>query len=207
MPVIRRTKSFVKANIQPVIGIDVSTHTGFVVIGKLPKALDVIPEEFQFVSASTSQERAARLLDVFKLMTDRLKIYKPQFVVIEGYSFASKFNNAAQVELGTAARLACVSLGIRMIEVPPPSLKKFITGIGKGDKNQILLHVYKKWGFEASNDNVADAYGLARMGACLAGWVKPLAYENSVLEGLVKGLAGKRGKIATQTLHLSAKKS
>jgi Holliday junction resolvasome RuvABC endonuclease subunit len=47
--------------------------------------------------------------------------------------------------------------------VPPTSLKKYVTGKGRVEKNQILLQVYKKWDVEFNNDNAADSYGLARI--------------------------------------------
>jgi Holliday junction resolvasome RuvABC endonuclease subunit len=48
--------------------------------------------------------------------------------------------------------------------VAPQTLKKFITGSGKGDKNMILLKAFQKWGKEFTDDHTCDAYGLARIG-------------------------------------------
>lgn len=67
------------------------------------------------------------------------------------------------------------------LNVPPMTLKKYINGTGKGvNKSQILLSCYKKWGVELSDDNVADAYGLARIAAGHA----DLTYEKEVLSRL-----------------------
>ncbi len=46
--------------------------------------------------------------------------------------------------------------------IAPGTLKKFVTGDGRAKKDLMLLKVYKKWGVEFSDDNLADAYGLAR---------------------------------------------
>ena len=47
--------------------------------------------------------------------------------------------------------------------IAPGTLKKFITGKGNTKKDLILLKVFKKWGVEFEIDDLADAYGLARM--------------------------------------------
>lgn len=44
--------------------------------------------------------------------------------------------------------------------VPPTTLKKFV-GV-KGKKNLIAREVYKRWKYEADDDNLVDAYAIAR---------------------------------------------
>lgn len=51
--------------------------------------------------------------------------------------------------------------------VAPPSVKKFVTGSGRADKDKMMLAVYMRWKFEAPNHDVADAYTLARIAAHL----------------------------------------
>lgn len=88
-------------------------------------------------------------------------------------------------ELWGIVRLACLreveGPGQFPLQVAPATLKKYITGKGTGvQKNQILLHVYKKWGVEFPDDNAADSYGLARIAASLGG----TAYEHDVIDKL-----------------------
>ena len=47
--------------------------------------------------------------------------------------------------------------------IAPGTLKKFVTGKGNTKQDLMLLTTYKKWGVEFENDNLCDAYGLARM--------------------------------------------
>jgi len=47
--------------------------------------------------------------------------------------------------------------------IAPGTLKKFVTGKGNTKKDLMLLKTYKKWGVEFEDDNLCDAYGLARM--------------------------------------------
>jgi hypothetical protein len=52
-----------------------------------------------------------------------------------------------------------------------------VTGKGQGiPKSQMVLHIYKKWGAEFSDDNAADSYALAR----LASGYSTLAYEKEI---------------------------
>ncbi len=46
--------------------------------------------------------------------------------------------------------------------IAPTSLKKFITGAGNAKKELMLLNIYKKYGCSFNDDNIADAYALAR---------------------------------------------
>lgn len=70
-------------------------------------------------------------------------------------------------ELGGVIKLMLHMNKIPYTDVPPTVLKKFVTGKGTAMKDDIMLHVYKKWGWTAPDNNQADAYGLARMA-----WVK-----------------------------------
>ena len=54
-----------------------------------------------------------------------------------------------------------------MYIVQPKTLKKWITGFGKGDKNMMLLKAFRKYNIEFSDDHTCDAYGLAMVGKAL----------------------------------------
>ena len=56
---------------------------------------------------------------------------------------------------------------IPFIIVAPTTLKKFITGKGNCAKDVMLLETYKRYGVSFKDDNLADAYGLARIGEAL----------------------------------------
>ncbi len=46
--------------------------------------------------------------------------------------------------------------------VPPTTLKKYVTGKGNSQKNLMILHCFKKFNFSAPDDDICDAYCLAR---------------------------------------------
>ena len=47
--------------------------------------------------------------------------------------------------------------------IAPGTLKKFVTGKGTAKKELMLLKTYKKWKVEFEDNNLCDAYGLARL--------------------------------------------
>ena len=58
----------------------------------------------------------------------------------------------------------------RVIPVWPTTIKRFVGGPKK--KLFIVREVYRRWGFSADDDNVVDAYAIARWAASERG-VKP----------------------------------
>jgi crossover junction endodeoxyribonuclease RuvC len=101
-------------------------------------------------------------------------------VAIEGYAFGSQMANMLG-ELGGMVKLTLLDFGIYPLIVPPTNLKKYATGKGQGiSKSQILLHVYKKWDAEFTDDNAADSYILARL---VAG-AHTLGYEKEIYDKL-----------------------
>lgn len=85
-------------------------------------------------------------------------------VVLEGYSFGSKNNREMMGELGGYLRLRLLKLGVRLYICPPSVLKSIATGKGNSNKQAVTLGVFKKWGFEHTNDNVVDAFVLMKIG-------------------------------------------
>lgn len=90
-------------------------------------------------------------------------------VAMEGTVLAS---HSALVlgELSATVKLTCLDYfmmtpGQCPLQIPPMTLKKYASGKGNSKKQEMLLQIYKRWGVEFSDDNAADAYGLARMAA------------------------------------------
>lgn len=115
-------------------------------------------------------------------------------ICMEGYSNASKFGREQAGELGAIVKLAIYDYFDRFDDdhgdlryptiVQPGSLKKFVTGNGAAKKNNMLLAVFKKWGFETSDDNLADAYSLARVAMAVHTGNTELAYEKEALKSV-----------------------
>ena len=59
--------------------------------------------------------------------------------------------------------LTLFKLGKKYIFASPSQLKKYVLGSGKGAKQLMLLKTFQNFNEEFSDDNLCDAYGLARM--------------------------------------------
>ena len=145
-----------------ILGLDLSSNTGFI-------ALSEDPSFFFAHELTTSTKGLVRLAwfrsSILKLITT----YPPALVVLEGYSFSGKFTNSFQYEIGTVVRMALYDTGLGFIEIPPTTLKSAICTSGKATKEQMMLSVYKRWGFDPATNNIADAYGLAKIGQAILG--------------------------------------
>lgn len=148
-----------------VLGLDVSTHMGMVL---LENSQPIFEMEYSAPKGLKGIKRVQCFYD--QVHASCIK-HNPDLVSIEGYGFSNKHTIVTLVELGTVARLACHHNTVPYIEVPPTSLKKFVTGKGNAKKDQMMLQVFKKWGYEAETDNLADAYALAQFGL---GWLRAI---------------------------------
>lgn len=93
-----------------------------------------------------------------------------QVILIEGYSYGSFLaNSRAIAEIGGLVRYNILDVGKTYTEIPPKTLKRFITSKGNAEKNVVLKEVYKRWGIDVDSDDVADAVGLCKMGQAMNG--------------------------------------
>lgn len=127
-----------------------------------------------------------RLLEI----VSQIKVEGIDLVVMEGIAFGiRKTTSLAQLSaLNYMVRMQCWEYKVPFVIVAPNTLKKFITGKGMGEKDQMMLATYKKWGFSPSDNNICDAFGLARIGQALLGKTKLLDYEKEVVNLLKKQL-------------------
>jgi len=106
-------------------------------------------------------ERIIQLEEGFKFIPNIVGL---QSICIEGPAFSSKGQFVLQMgALHYYLRIFLLKNNTFFKVIAPGTLKKFVTGTGKGKKELILLKTFKKWGVEFDNNNLADAYGLARM--------------------------------------------
>lgn len=151
------------------VGIDASwTCTGLVALKCHP------PERSHFVWEPDIQTVKSkpedftneyhRLADVVEQIMHFVRNVCPSVIVIEGYSFGSKNAREKMGELGGYLRLQLWEECFPFYICPPTSLKKFVTGKGNVNKTAVALACFKRWEFESDDDNVTDAYGLAKIG-------------------------------------------
>lgn len=142
------------------VGMDPS-YNGFAIV-VLDKDANII--EQKLFGSNSDKEIEDRLLELeqeFKFVPNIICLHS---VCIEGPSYSS--NGAFILQMGALhfmIRLLLKKRGVDYKIIAPGTLKKFVTGDGRAKKDLMLLKVYKKWGVEFNDDNLADAYGLARL--------------------------------------------
>lgn len=87
--------------------------------------------------------------------------------VRESYSLGSTNRPFLLGEVGGIVQLALHDNARRVEECAPKALKKFATGNASASKAEVMRAVSARWDAHYANDDIADAYVLARIGLSL----------------------------------------
>jgi crossover junction endodeoxyribonuclease RuvC len=109
-------------------------------------------------------------------------------IVIEDYAYAAPGQITRLAEFaGTVKYMLLEEYDIpqeRICLCHNGTLKKFLTGKGNAEKQLVLMKVLQRWNTIMTNDNLADAFGLAMLGhLALGGGLGP-AYPHHCGKGL-----------------------
>lgn len=88
-------------------------------------------------------------------------------IVIENYAFNATFRLAPIAELGGIVRFHLARQGFKPLMIAPKTLKKFVTGNGNAKKDLVIAGVKYRYHVDLDNDNLADAFGLAKIGEAM----------------------------------------
>jgi len=152
-----------------IIGLDLSlTATGLVLVTDTPDAASNHKEIIDqlLITSTPKEETTPRIIRISTKIMNVVVKRKPNLVVIEGPAFGVQ-KSSSIFTLGELAGLVKTSLYAMQqpfVIVTPSALKKWITGKGNAKKDLMLLKVYKRFGVEFSDDNLCDAYSLAKYG-------------------------------------------
>lgn len=145
-----------------IVGLDLSlTSTGW--------ADQAVPNtRLDFGTIKTGELRDLERLEYIRLAISRLTDQKgPCVAILEDFAFA-RANQAHQMGgLGYTVRLQLWRAGVPFLLVAPMTLKKFITGKGNTEKDTIMMELLDRFKVKVTNNNEADAVGLARLGLAL----------------------------------------
>jgi len=167
-----------------VLGIDPSTHTGIVALALTTE--EVLHQSEIDVSSYARYPRWNVLRDSLASVFDA---YSVQLIVIEGYGYGNAHNLATLVELGTVVRWAAFESHSPFLEIPPSSLKSYVCGIGNAKKQVMLKEAYKLWQFDCNNDNIVDAFCLAKLGQDVLNPSKTLPkHRQKVIQNAMKNV-------------------
>jgi len=162
---------------QRIVGLDLSlVATGYYVVDAgVEKGGLIAPGKLSGVRRLDHILTAVRALLVAPYET---------LAVVEDFSFGSKGQAVFQIAgLGYLVRHFLWQSKIPTLLVPPALLKKYVTGSGNADKTVMLKEIYKRWGADINDDNVGDAYALARIGtAHVVGATGLTAFQVDVLK-------------------------
>lgn len=147
-----------------VIGIDQSlTETGITYL--------ISPNYYSTHSikgkGKTSLEKINYIRNKVYESTKEAKIKMPDkkfYAFLEGGSYGSKGMLFTLGQLSGAVIGALDFLNINVWEIPPTTLKQFMSGIGSASKDYMMKKIKEKYNQGFKNDNLADSYSLAVLG-------------------------------------------
>jgi len=148
------------------MGIDPSiSGTGIVVLDESDFNWPTLVLEDEIV-APKHYAGLRRVQLIAQRIMEAIHQYQPNVIVIEGYSLhiGHASSIVPLVELGGILRFLMMLDGMEWLDPRATSLKKFVTGKGTAQKDQVMMWVLKRWGHTSKSNNTADAYGLACMG-------------------------------------------
>ena len=148
-----------------VMGLDISTKTGVVVLDdQCNTILTEVEKAPEKTASGKAIETFIRANELGARIGQKATSRNVGLAVIEGYAYNKQKSQVLMVELGTMVRHYLRMAGVPYVIAPPSVLKQFVAGKGNVAKDMMLLHVFKSWDFETDSADIADAYGLARLG-------------------------------------------
>lgn len=159
------------------VGIDLSTKTGLVILDESGNVLTDVE------ITSRKKDDPERMIELTKEIMSYIE--DEDIIYIEGFSYGSRGRGVSfQFGFGYSVRTALMKDGIEYTIVAPGQLKKFATGKGNTSKDNMILPIYRRWGYESKSDNIRDAYVLARIAEAVHKDVELTKYQLEVLDAL-----------------------
>lgn len=170
---------------QVVIGLDPSLTASAVCFYSPAYLIQPHVSVFKSKPAGRSMSlRIERYLELTGRIEEAIVEANADAIFIEGYSYGSLSKAHILGEFGGILRTALLG-NHRVIEVAPPTLKLFAAGKGNASKLQVATGLIRRYNVEYDTDDEYDAYGLARLGACVLGWEEPqTAQQTKAVESL-----------------------
>ena len=143
------------------IGLDLSLSASGAVVLDNTTASIVVQKTLSAPNGITGVERLFFIQNEINTILDTISI---DYACLESPAFGSRDGQLFSLgEITAVFKLALFKRSIPFILVAPTQLKKYVSGLGKGGKQLVILDTYKKYGIEFRDDNQCDAYILARI--------------------------------------------
>lgn len=142
-----------------VIGIDQSVrHTGVCVLDA-SGSLCLL----ELIEPPKTLDGSKHLVYIRDSLKQILSKFNVTVAVMEGYSFNSMNKKFMLGEVGATIKLCIYDTTASLYDAAPTQLKKFVTGRGDASKEDVMTHLHSQYGVVITDDNLADAYGLAQI--------------------------------------------
>lgn len=100
-----------------------------------------------------------RIIETIKIYGIKRIVYESP-VVIKGSKAKPMKPNFVAFHLAGVLELTAYELGVPVMDYAPLAVKKFATGKGRAEKEEVVNAVKLKWGVDAIDHNEADAVAL-----------------------------------------------
>lgn len=162
------------------VGIDPSSATGVTILDQDGNYVDGFEVTLQAEWATKTE----KIDHIVSGVMGNLEI--GDVITIEGFSYGSKGKGVDfQYGLGHAIRLEMYRQDVKWIEVSPTQVKKFASGNGNASKDNMVIPIYKHWGFEHHSNNVRDAFVLAQIARSVRTGIFTTKYQQDVLKAIL----------------------
>jgi Holliday junction resolvasome RuvABC endonuclease subunit len=148
------------------IGIDASlTGTGMIAL----KTDGEILEQRKYNSFHRDKNKEPipiedRIISITNEVIDFVQGNQGNHINLEGVYIGRKTQKILQLGgLHYYLRVTLLESGFPLEITPPGQLKKYVTKKGDCKKELMLLKTFRRWGVEFTDNDLCDAYGLARM--------------------------------------------
>jgi len=145
------------------VGLDLSlAGTGLVVLNQDSEIIEqkLISTKPNKEDYQHTEKRLLTILEEIKFIPNIVKLKK---LNIEGLAFGARGQSMLELAaLHYFIRIYMYQHSVPYEIVPPTVLKKHITGKGNCKKELMLLKIFKKYGIEFEDNNIADAFALAK---------------------------------------------
>jgi Holliday junction resolvasome RuvABC endonuclease subunit len=161
-----------------IVALDTSLRATGWAVGSLEPALCLRPVFGTF--RPRQLQPISRLDEIVTFISHHLDVIRAQngnsveAVYIEQVAFTSK--GAHSKEIAGLWHVVAYELWKQQIPtyaIVPQHLKQYVTGTGKADKSIVVREIYKRWKWDAVDDNQADALGLYALAMGVHGLIPP----------------------------------
>jgi crossover junction endodeoxyribonuclease RuvC len=118
------------------------------------------------------------------------KLDEIKMIAMEAYSMAEKYGQHNSGEVGAAIKLTILAHFASddrrafPVLVAPQQLKKFASGNGNTKKEMLPKEIFKRWGVDFNDMNIAEAYVLARIAHAVSARPEMTQFQQSVVDAL-----------------------